>query len=203
MLLTLRKMRLFMIYGGLLLIPALIMGCSIPRKFSRAGTTISYVHPTYDFSLLTRLAVLPFVNETNEQGAAEQIRRIVITEILSGGYVDVVEPGQVSKRLGELNLAGTIYFSKEDYRRMGEAMDVPVLILGSLSEYGFTTVGGVQLPEISMTIWAVEAQSGTVVWSVSTISKGLGVSGQLFGFSSTTVTEATFETVRRAVRTLF
>ena len=52
-------------------------------------------------------------------------------------------------------------------------------------------------------MWAIETESGSIVWSVISLSKGLGVSGQLFGFSSDTMSEASMDTVRKAVQTLF
>jgi len=165
--------------------------------------TISYVHPTYDFSQVKKVAVLPFSNDSKEPAAGENIKRMVIVELLSMGYVDIVEPGQTIRALSELNLLGSPFYSKEDIRKLGQNLGVPVVLLGALSVYERSIVSNVSIPEINISMWAVETESGTVIWSVTSLSKGIGVSGQLFGFSSETMSEATMNTVRKAVQTLF
>ena len=172
-------------------------GCALGRP-----KTISYVHPTYDFSQVKKLAVLPFVNESGS-AASENIRRMVIVELLSMGYVDVIEPGQTTKVLAESNLPLAGPYTKEDIKKVGQKLEVPVVLLGALSTYERSTVSGVSIPEINISMWAIETESGSIVWSVISLSKGLGVSGQLFGFSSDTMSEASMDTVRKAVQTLF
>src|SRR5512143_2757798 len=74
---------------GCFLMLMLIPACS-------TTTTTDYVHPKYDFSLIQKIGVLPFENLTQDQQAPERVRKVVVSEILAAGVLDVVEPAQVN-----------------------------------------------------------------------------------------------------------
>lgn len=174
-----------------------IGGCAI------ANRPPVYLHPTYDFSVLKRAAVLPFENLTPDQTAGEKIRKVVVSELLAGGVLDVVEPGQVNRVLAQQGIQTPQALLPADIKKLGAALDVQALILGSVETFERISQGAVSTGEVSITLRAVDVMSGTIVWSVSDRAGGVGLTGRLFGLGGVGLSEAASQAARKAVRTLF
>src|SRR5574341_1291833 len=84
-----------------------LAGCGTSRP-------ASYVHPNFDFSRVKKVAVLPLENLTSDQTAGEKMRKVVITELLATGIVDVIEPGQVNRVLANQNIQNPTAMSPEE-----------------------------------------------------------------------------------------
>jgi len=162
-----------------------------------------FVHPTYDFSAVKKVAVLPLENLSQDQLAAERVRKALIAELLATGMVDVVEPGQVNRALNQANLQSVSAVSIEDLKKVGSSLEVQLLFLGSLDVYDRINVGGGAFPDVTISLRAVDATTGTIVWSSTNSGGGVGIIGRLFGFGGDTMSEATQKTIRAALATLF
>ena len=163
----------------------------------------TYVHQNYDFSLVRRVAVLPLENLSPDQTAGEKVRRVTITEILSTGVVDVIEPGQVNRVLAQQNIQNPAVLLPEDFKRLGAALGVQLLVVGSVETYDRVTIGGVQAPEVTLTLRGVDVESGTIVWATSHTRGGATLMARLFGLTGDSLSEVARKTVREAVATLF
>jgi len=163
----------------------------------------TYVHPNYDFSNVKKVAVLPLENLTSDQTAGEKVRKIVVTELLASGVVDVVEPGQVNKALAVQNLQNPGAMSPEDSKKLAAALGVQLLIVGSVESYDRVQVGGVQAPEVTLTLRGVDAESGTVVWAASHTQGGATFAARLFGLTGDSLSEVARKAAHEAVVTLF
>lgn len=179
-----------LIVVSLLVVP----GCSKP---------VHYIHAAYDFSLIKKVAVLPIENLTLDQQAGEKVRKAVVSELLAAGVVDVIELGQVNRSLTQQNVQTISSVGVEDFKRLGPALGAQAFILGSVETYDRVNVGGVGFPEISVTLRAVDAATGSIIWSASQTGGGPGFAGRLLGVGGDTMSEATQKTVRGALTTLF
>jgi polysaccharide biosynthesis protein PelC len=178
----------------LLLVLAGLVGCGVPQSF---------VHPTYDFSAVKKVAVLPLENLSQDQLAGERVRKALIAELLATGVVEVIEPGQVNRALNQLNLQSVSAVSIEDLKKVGESLGVQALFMGSLDVYDRINVGGGTFPDVTISLRAVDVATGTIVWSSTRNGGGVGIVGRLFGFGGDTMSEATQKTIRAALATLF
>ncbi len=163
----------------------------------------TYVHPNYDFSNVKKVAVLPLENLTSDQTAGEKVRKIVVTELLASGVVDVVEPGQVNKALAVQNLQNPGAMSPEESKKLATALGVQLLIVGSVESYDRVQVGGVQAPEVTLTLRGVDAESGTVVWAASHTQGGATFGARLLGLTGDSLSEVARKAAHEAVVTLF
>src|SRR5215208_3068980 len=77
-----------------------------------------YVNPNVDLSEMKTVAVLPFVNVSNDKVASEKVLRILVTELLATGEFDVVEPGAVVRALMNDKLDPAVLTS-EDFVSLG------------------------------------------------------------------------------------
>lgn len=173
---------------------AVVAGCAAGPYF---------IHQSYDFSIVKKVAVLPLENLTTDQLAGERVRKAVIAELLATGLVDVIEPGHVNRALNQANIQSVTSISAEDLKKLGAGLGVQLLFLGSLDVYERINVGGGSFPEVTLSLRAVDAQTGTIVWSATRTGGGVGIVGRLFGFGGDSMSEATQKTVRSALATLF
>ncbi len=168
------------------------------------GTAPStYVHSNYDFSRVKKVAVLPLENLTGDQSAGEKVRKIVITELLATGIVDVIEPGQVNRALAQLNLQNPTMMSPEDFKRVGTALGTQMLVVGSVESFDRVQVGSVQAPEVTITLRGIDVDSGTIVWAASHTQGGATVSARLFGLTGDSLSEVARKAAHETVVTLF
>jgi hypothetical protein len=172
--------------------------------FSACATkTADYVHPKYDFSLIQKIAVIPLENLSQDQQASERVRKIVVSEILAVGELDVVEPAQVNQALSQQQIQSISGLSAKQIADLGKSLGVQAFVIGSVDTYERINVGGGSFAEVAITLRALDASSGAVIWSTSKSAGGAGFFGRLFGFGGDSMYEATQKAVHAAVLTLF
>jgi hypothetical protein len=167
------------------------------------GASSHFVHAQYDFSTIKKVAVLPLENLTADQMASEKVRKTVVSELLAAGVVDVIETGQVNRTLAQANIQSASTVGTDDLKKIAAALGVQALIVGSVDTYERINVGGANFPEVAVTLRAVDAATGTIIWSATRTGGGVGIAGRLFGVGGETLSEATQKTVRAALTTLF
>jgi hypothetical protein len=112
-------------------------GCAKPQHF---------VHATYDFSVVKKVAVLPLENLTQDQLAGERVRKALVAELLAAGVVEVIEPGQVNRALNQANIQSVTNIGAEDFKKVGASLGVQAFFLGSLDVYDRINLGGGSFP---------------------------------------------------------
>jgi len=176
---------------GFLLIS--ICGCGGP-KF--------YVKPKSDIEKIKRVAVLPFENFTSDEYAGEKIRRLVITDLLLNG-IDVVEPGEVTRTLRDLQVKSLSSMKGADIQSMGKTLGVDGVISGSVEALGTGRGVSVSYPEVSIQLMLLDVSSGGIIWSVQHTVGGASFWTRHFGSEGITLSEAARKAVKEAIATLF
>jgi hypothetical protein len=186
-------------------LPPFLVFCGVLASLGGCASAKSgpYVNPKFDFSLVKRVAVLPLETLAQDQSAGEKVRRLLVTEVLASGVVDVVEIGQVNRVLGQQGVQSLATLGPEDFKRLGEALKVQALILGSVDTYDRVSTGGTTAPEVTISLRAIDVSSGGIVWSTTNTGGGMGLAGKLFGLTSDSLSEVARKTVHEAVGTLF
>lgn len=179
---------------------ALVMGCSgniSPTEFA---------NPRFDFGFVERVAVLPFENLTGDQNAGHRAARLMTTELLASGALDVVEAGEVQAALARR--PGAVYGrvalpSKEDILSLGQELNVQALIMGTVTQSETLRSGRVGIPVVTIDARMVETETGSTVWAATHTEKGSTVSAKLLGTSGTPISETTRLCVRQLLQSLF
>ena len=124
--------RRFAFYGltrnglALLTLCSLIMlmfGCSTP------GTIKQYVRPNIDMSTIKTIAVLPLINFTGDDFAAEKMRSKINIELLSRG-IEIIEPGEIATVLRELKIRSMNSLRQDEIVNIGNMLNADVVITG-------------------------------------------------------------------------
>ena len=159
--------------------------------------TTRYINPDFNFGFVQRVAVLPFENLATDRQAGARATRLFITELLSSGAVDVVEPGEVRAAMNRL-LGADDAPTTEQVVALGKELGVQALILGSVNESAETRSGTVMIPVVTIDVHMVEVETGAAVWATTHTEKGGGFGARFLGSG----TEPISETTRRCVRVL-
>lgn len=147
-----------------ILLTALILasGCSKGESYVRAG---------YDFSKLTKVAVVDVAGVVEGDAAKNQIADFFGMELLKKGYT-VVERAQVQTLLDEQefqasNLTGTV-----DAAKAGRILNIPVVLVVNIPQYN---------EEMSMTAKMIDVEDASILW-MGTASGTTGKTlGTIFG----------------------
>ncbi len=160
-----------------------------------------FTNPNFDFGFVTRVAVLPFQNLSSDRQAGARATRLMITELLATGALDVVEPGEVEAALGKFGTRVTDP-SKEQVIALGEQLGVQALILGSVTQSDLVRSGGSTIPVVGLDVHMVEAETGAPVWAASAVAKGESFAARVLGTAGEPVSVTTRRAVRKALATL-
>ncbi len=167
------------------------------------GRTLAYIHPNADLSFIKKLAVMPFINLTEDQFAGRKVREVLVAELLLTGALDVVEPGEVNRALTEKKIDSVGSLTAEQIQVIGRALGAQALILGTVEEFGDVRSGSLSAPLVTIGLRMIDVESGTIIWSVNHSRGGIGTMTRLFGIGEGTISEVTTRVVREAIDTLF
>ena len=140
----------------------------------------TFVRQETDFGFVTRVAVLPFENDTDDQFAAQRIRDITMTQILSMGIFDVVDKGVVDSTLREMAIDKDKPINSPILKRLGQRLGVQAFIHGAVANLGGGRSGAFSYPEVSLTMKLIDSESSLVLWQSSAHRNGYSVWQRLF-----------------------
>ncbi|MEW5772460.1 MAG: hypothetical protein AB1916_02950 [Thermodesulfobacteriota bacterium] len=179
---------------GLLALALLLSGCAGPQSF---------VHPTADLSYITRVALAPMKNLTQEKNTEFKVMNVVATELLRRG-LEVVEYGEVAKVLqGEGHGREEGGISKTVAENAGRRLGVQAFVTGAVHEYGFSQSGGNSYPEVTVSLKLVDAKSLAILWEATHTAKGTTVMDRLLGIDKKSPSDLCQEVVAEMLDSLF
>jgi TolB-like protein len=170
----------------------LVCGCS----------TQKVMKPDTDVSKITRIAVLPFEDFTSDEYAGEKIRRIVITELLSRD-IDVIEPGEVTRLLKDMNIWTVHSMKVSEIKAIGKKLGVDAMMSGSVESFGISKGISVEYPEVTINLMLIETSSGKIIWSTRQTSGGPSFWTRHFGSENISLSETARNVVSEALGTIF
>lgn len=142
----------------------------------RIGQTRSFLNPDTDFSFYSRIALLPLKNLTGEPLAGEKMTEALMTELLIGGKLDVMDLGQFNAVISQVIRTNVpvhlLDLSTGHLKQAAELAKVQGIFMGTIQDYRMISIGGEQYPVISLILKFIDAPTGTVVWRYSTTVSG-------------------------------
>lgn len=151
---------------------ALILALLVTQGCGSLVESRSFVNPEADFSYYERVAVMPFGNMSADRFAGEKMTEVFMTELLIGGEMEVMDPGQFNAVVAQALKGRGGPMGPADYTRIGEFAEVQGIFVGTIHDYKLTSAAGEQYPLISMTVKFIDAPTGTVAWQISITATG-------------------------------
>ncbi len=164
----------------IVLVGIAIAGCGGPN---------AYIHPNPGLDRIKRIAVVSFDNFSKDDKAGEKVRNGFVIELLRTGSFNVVDIWEVDRILRE---AGTSYSAIQestpadsmtstkadatDYtplsKRIGELLNAEAILIGSVEEYSAERVGDLIIPEVSISVRLIDAETGIIIWASTYTRRG-------------------------------
>lgn len=164
------------------------------------GST-EFTNPEIDFSFIERVAVIPFENLSSDQQAGLRATRLMITELLASGAIDVVEPGEVEGALARLGGSRTRP-NTEEIVTLGSALGVQAVVVGTVAQSDVLRSGSVGIPVVTLDVQMVEVETGAIIWAATHTEKGKGLSARVLGTGGQPISETTRLCVRNLLAEL-
>lgn len=179
----------------LLLLLAGLCSCAAPLNVYRDANM--------DFGAIRTVGVLPLANLTRETSAAERVRDVFSTALLSTGAIYVIPPGEVFRGISRVSVANPASPSIEEAIKLAAVIKADAIITGTIKEYGEVRSGSSAANVISLSMQMIEAQTGRVVWAASTTKGGIGIDDRLFGGGGEAMNTITVKAVDDLLKKLF
>ncbi|MBU0673825.1 MAG: hypothetical protein KJ950_04210 [Proteobacteria bacterium] len=188
-------MKIFSLIYGLVLL-ALMAGCS--------GRFVSeeFLREDVDLEAISRIAVLPFQNNSNDLYASERSRNIAITQLLAMGVADVVDRGVVDSVMIEEVIDPTLPVDMINLKRLGQRLNVQAFLLGSVDLVDSTAAGSSKYPQVALTLRLVDAQASMIIWQASGRWTTETILGRIFGIAPTDNFHVNLKLIRNMLRNL-
>ncbi len=174
----------------------LVAGCS-------GSNMTSFIHEEYNFGFIERVAIVPFENLSDDQGAGARATNIFLAELLAARAFDVVEPGEVNRVLAKHNLARTSTLTTAQATAIGQELNAQAVFLGTVNESADFRTGGTATSKVNISVRMIECERGETVWSATATAGGRGVWSTLFGGGDQAKSEVTRECIKTLLGSLF
>lgn len=166
--------RAFVLLGKLFVVVLLSMTAC-------ASADEKYRDENMDFGAIKNVAVMPFVNLSRDQAAADRVRDVFVTDLLASGGVYVIPTGEVAKGIGLAGIQNPTSPSTAEIIKFGPIVKADAVITGVVREYGELRSGSSAANVISLSLQMFETQTGRLVWSASVTKGGIGIMDRLLG----------------------
>lgn len=168
-----------------------------------ASTGDIFRDPTMDFGSIRTVAVMPFINLSRDQLAAERVRDVFSTALMSTGAIYPLPTGEIARAIGSIGLSNATTPSVDEMVKLSKALKADAVITGVVREYGDIRAGNATADIISLSMQLVEGQTGRVVWSASSTRGGIGIMEKLFGGGGKPINDVTEKAVNDLISKLF
>ncbi len=166
------------------------------------GPTV-FLNRDYNYQFLERVAVIPFDNLSDNQGAGPRATRIFLARLLSSESFDVVEPGEVNRAIEKYTAGGRFSdLNQEQILNIGKELKVQAIFIGAVTELAELRSGSSTTNIVTLVVRLVEVEKGTTIWSATYSSGKRGFWASLFGGGGKTQSEAIRDCVDGILKTL-
>ncbi|MDH4232324.1 MAG: DUF799 family lipoprotein [Nitrospirota bacterium] len=141
----------------------------------------SWHDPIMDFGVVETVAVMPFENMTRDNLAADRVRDVFTTMLLSSGGVYILPTGEVMRGINRAAVARPVTPSPEEVMKFGAIVKADAVITGTVKEYGEVRSGTTSANIVSISMRMFETKTGRIVWSASSTQGGITAGDRLLG----------------------
>ena len=148
-----------------------------------------YIHPNPGLDRIKNIAVMPFENLTKDRKAGEKVRTKFVFGLLMTGAFNVMDISEVDGKLQKAGIQyGTIQSavsarragerkdtSVQISKRIGDALNVKAIFVGSVETYNMERVAGQIIPEVSISARLIDSETGITIWASTHTRRGEGI----------------------------
>lgn len=138
----------------------LVSACSL-----KDSPTVLKQGPLPDGGKICRVAVLPFINQTEYREGDDIFGRVFISELVNSGNYQVAQEGDVRKFYQQMKMLPNRALSGEQLRALADMLGVQIVVAGTIVEMQDKGRFGQRLdPSIAVVSRIIEGASGRTLW---------------------------------------
>lgn len=147
----------------------LLSACSVKQ-----APTVLKQGPLPDGGKICRIAVLPFVNQSEYNQADDIFARVFASELVNSGNYQVAQEGDVRKFYQQMQLLPTRTPNVEQMRALADRLGAQIVISGTVVEMRDKNESGRVLdPSVAVIVRIVEGASGRTLWATYNRREGV------------------------------
>jgi hypothetical protein len=154
-----------------------------------------YFDENMDLSAVKTAAVMPFENLTKDQNAADRVRDVFTSKLLSTSEIYVLPSGEIKRGVVLIGISNPTTPSKEEAIKLASIIKVDAIITGSVREYGEVRSGTSSANLVSISVQMIEGQTGKIIWTASSTKGGISMWDRLLGGGGRPMNDVTEEAV--------
>lgn len=112
-----------------------------------------------------RIAVLPFLNESQYKQGDTILQKVFIAELIKAGDYSIAQEGDVLKLYQQIKIFSGHSPDYEQFRIISDRLNVQLLITGRIIEMNENLINLNVNPEIALTVQIFDAKTGTILWT--------------------------------------
>lgn len=151
---------------SLLLIVIALIGCVGSSK------PATHMYGTLETQKICRVAVLPFVNQTQYRNGDIIAYRIFTSELVNFDRFNLVQEGDVRKVYQQMQIFPGESPTYEQVRVIGERLEAEILIEGRIIEMTHGNRADEPFPVLGMSLIVYDAKKGVTLWTTYHRKKG-------------------------------
>jgi hypothetical protein len=139
-------------------------GCATAGRFAPRN---SFRAPALGSGAIRRVAVLPFLNETQRRGAGEALALEFVRQLEATGTFKVVEPGLVREELLRYRIVMESGVSLDTARVVTELLRTDLVLTGYVRDYDDGSI-----PKVDFTVLLLDNANSEVLWQSTSHNQG-------------------------------
>jgi len=167
------------------------------------GSGDTYKDPNMDFGAIKAVAVMPLENLSRDTMAAERVRDVFTTMLISTGGIYVIPPGEVARGIARVGIAIPATPSSEEIKKFAAVVSANAVLTGVVREYGEVRSGNSAANVIAVSLQMIEPDTGKTIWAASTTQGGIGFSDRLLGGGGKAMNSITEKACNDLIEKLF
>ena len=112
-----------------------------------------------------KIAVLPFVNETNFSNGDIILQKVFVAELIKNGEYLVSQEGDIRKLFQQIKIFPGHSPDYEQLRIIADRLNVQLIITGQINEMNENELGRGVNPSIGVLLHIYDANTGSCLWS--------------------------------------
>lgn len=161
-----------------------------------------FLKPNFNPYSISKIAILPIENYTNDKKAGEKIRSLLAIDFLSRN-IDVIEPGEVINVLKELQIGYINSLTLKDIKKIAKMLKVDAILMGSVGTFQISQGISASYPEVSLSLRLLDSKTADIVWSIWNTTGGADFWTRHFGTEGATLDETAKKVINESIDTLF
>lgn len=142
-----------------------LLGCLLLNSCGFGGGPLNHAYAPVEQRSFCKMAVLPFINETEYPEGDIIVYRIFTSELVNFDSYRLTQEGDIRKIFQQMEIYPNQPPSYEQIRSMGDRLGVGIVVTGKIVTMSDGDPGRGELPSLALSLKVFDTRAGTTLWT--------------------------------------